>query len=40
MCALVGVVCCQVQVFCLGPISRPEESYGSVVCLKVIEKPR
>jgi hypothetical protein len=25
---------------CVGPNTRPEESYGSVVCLIVIVKPR
>ena len=25
--SLVSVVCCQVEVSCVGPITRPEESY-------------
>jgi hypothetical protein len=32
------VVCCQVEVSCVGPITRPRGVLPSVVCLSVISK--
>jgi hypothetical protein len=38
----VSCECCVLSCrgLCVGQITRPEESYGSVVCLNVMVKPR